>query len=139
MKNKFIRLLVKDTEITLRMLLLAGLIFSLGALYKKNAAQAKVLKQLREKQEMARHIPDLEKRLRAKEIQNTLEKTEPQKVEFTLNGIILGKRSNMTVINGEVYREGDSIGVFTVSAVTLKAVTLRNKLTNKVVILKLKK
>ncbi len=121
------------------MLLLAGLIFSLGALYKKNAAQAKVLKQLREKQEMARHIPDLEKRLRAKEIQNTLEKTEPQKVEFTLNGIILGKRSNMTVINGEVYREGDSIGVFTVSAVTLKAVTLRNKLTNKVVILKLKK
>lgn len=139
MQNKILRLLSKDVQITLRLVLIVCSIFLSVVLAKKNQTQAKEFSSLKEKRLLVSRIPDLEFDLRQLEIQKAFEKSDPKKTEFTLDGIILGGSRNWTILNGEVRREGDMVGAFIVTKVTATTVTLRNKNTNRIITLMLKK
>lgn len=139
MRNKFLRLLAKDVALTLRLVLIVGSVFLIVALVKKSKSQAQEFVSLKEKRLLVSRIPDLEYDVRQLEIQKTCEKADPKKTEFTLDGIILGGNRNWTILNGEVRREGDMVGAFIIAKVTATTVTLRNKNTNRIITLMLKK
>ena len=139
MRNKFLRLLAKDVALTLRLVLIVGSVFLIVALVRKSKSQAQEFVSLKEKRLLVSRIPDLEFEMRQLEIQKAFEKTDPKKTEFTLDGIILGGNRNWTILNGEVRREGDMVGAFIIAKVTATTVTLRNKNTNRIITLMLKK
>ena len=97
--------------------------------------QTKQLKQIKFEKEMIARIPDMEKKLMASTMRTgkgTRPQTQMRGEEFVLRGTSIRDSIPCALIDGTVYKEGDSIGDYTVVKITKGSAVLENRLTKKI-------
>ena len=130
--TKLIRFIIVEPHFRLQSTLF--IIFAVVAILqlKTIQSQAKQLKQIKLEKEMIARIPDMEKKLMASAIRAG-GKTRPQIQmrggAFVLRGTSTQDGIPRALIDETVYREGDSIGDYTVLQIAKDSVVLENKLT----------
>ena len=133
--NKLIRFIIVEPHFRLQSIMF--IIFAVVTILqlKTIQLQAKQLKQMKSEKEMIARIPDMEKKLMASTLQ-TGKGARPQIQikggEFVLRGTSIRDGIPCALIDGTVYKEGDSIGDYTVVKITRDSVVLENRLTKKI-------
>lgn len=101
--------------------MILGLIF----LGKKQASQSVKLNEIKAKKQLVNKIPEFKKQIIA--LEGKLKLGETEKINLVLKGILMGNNVNYAVINDTYYREGDTLGNFKISKISLDYVVIENK------------
>ena len=134
MHRKLARFLIIESSFRLQLLafVLVGMVtyFQLKVM----EVQKIQLNDINDRIELVMQIPDMQELIRKKSAE-AIAAEIPQEVkipdnEFTLQGTSVEKKISYAVIDGEIYKEGDSINDYTVVKIARNSVVLENKLTN---------
>jgi len=122
MKVKLLRLLARDHQTVLRVIVIAGLILLLPMLGIKLKLQAGQLKRLEEKKQLIVQIPAMERRLKAI-------KWSPKSLDFALDGVVIKDGISSVVSADKIYSEGETAGRYTILKITSDSVILGDNVT----------
>ena len=133
--NKLIRFIIVEPHFRLQSIMFIIFVVVTVFQLKTIQLQTKQLKQMRLEKEMIARIPDMEKKLMASTMR-TVAGAKPQmqmtRREFILRGTSIRDGIPCALIDGTVYKEGDSIGDYTVVKITRDSAVLENRLTKKI-------
>lgn len=133
--NKLIRFIVIESHFRLRAIIFVVFAMVTILQFRTLQLQAKQLGQIKTEKKIVMQIPDMEKKIKANTIR-TMTGTGPQvqiaKIEFVLRGTSIRGGIPYALIGNTVYKEGDSIGDYTVIRITKDSAILENKLTGEV-------
>jgi hypothetical protein len=139
MPNKLFRLLVKDPQFILRLILLLFCIGALVLLVKKEKAQKAEVVKVKEQKQLVAMIPKMETRIKAEQVkvQESIQKVAAKESKLVLNGIFYDSHRKVAIVNGQICHEGDVVSNFTVLQITPRAVLMKDAQSDRIVHLSL--
>jgi len=135
--QKFANFLLKDRRVQRNLLFFIILVAVAGILWQKNKLQNETIRQLEKKAQLAAKVPELERRLKAQEEEARkdqiiiAQKNQRQTPNYALKGIYIQDNDKYSVINDEVYREGDQLNDCVVAQITPTEVVLQEPVTGR--------
>ena len=134
--NKLIRFIIVEPHFRLQSIMFIIFVVVTVFQLKTIQLQTKQLKQIKLEKEMIARIPDMKKTLMATTMRIG-KGVRPQIQmraggEFVLRGTSIRDGIPCALIDGTVYKEGDSIGDYTVVKITRDSAVLENRLTKKI-------
>ena len=135
--QKFATFLLKDRRVQRNLLFFIILVALAGILWQKITQQKETISQLEKKAQLAAKVPELEQRLKAQEEEARkdqiiiAQKNQPQDPVYALKGIYIQDNDKYSVINDDVYREGDQINDCVVAQITPTEVVLQEPVTGR--------
>src|SRR5512135_3766007 len=137
--QKFVNLLSKDRSAQRNLVLLLALV-CMGILFWHNIKlQQQRMKAVGERAELAARVTELDQQLKAREEQARKDEViatqknqpAPTSPNYALKGIYIQDNDKYSIINEEVYREGDHIDNLIVMEITSNQVVLQDPATGK--------
>ena len=139
MANKIFRLFTKDTQLKTFLILLAFVVAVFVFLVKKTHTQKIELTELQSKKGLVAMLPKMEAKVRSEQlkVKENIAKEEGKESKLVLSGIFVEKDKKIALINGTIYREGDSIENYIIMTITIRSVILKQNSSSKVIQLSL--
>jgi len=87
----------------------------------------KEFEKVSEEKNMVLQIPEMEKKIQFKDLRNLTPENQIAVIQRVLEGTSYRNKVYHAVIDGEVYSQGSTIGDYTITKITMAAITLENK------------
>ena len=128
--NKYLRFILKDPDCRLRIIIFAIALFMIYSQLGVQKSLKAELGAIKAKKDMVASIPKMEETIRANTIITEIAHPQPQiaKVEFVLLGMTIKEGVPYALIDENIYKEGDTLGDYTVVRISRGGVVLENKL-----------
>ena len=130
-QNKLFRFLLREPQLIWRWVVLAASVAFVVFLLPLIPKQEKKLKEVKAERALIQQLPDMEDILNSPNVKAQMEAKlrHTNSANFVLNGLSVQNGVNYAVIDGNIYKEGDSVGDYTLAGITAKFILLQDKFT----------
>ncbi|MCK5013958.1 MAG: hypothetical protein KAS66_09070 [Candidatus Omnitrophica bacterium] len=125
--KKIIRFLRFDRKIQLKLCGFAVLVVMIIIQANILNGKEKELEKVSKEKNMVMRVPELEKEIQLEDLRNLTPEKQIAAIKRILEGTSYRNRVYHAVIDGEVYSTGSVIGDYTITRITMAAITLENK------------
>ena len=132
MMNKFLRLIINEPSFLLRLLVILACLGVIASEQRFIQTQLQQDMELKKEKALVMRIAEMEKALRehTKAMTATTVTVQiPKKRELTLQGTSIQSGVPQVLIDGQIYRQGDTVGDYQVTEINRGSVILKNLLT----------
>ena len=133
--QKFVRFLVLDRPLQMRFLACGVCLVILVIQLRISGAQSRQLAALKAQKSLIAQIPVMERMIRANTVITSEQNGQIVPLKYKLEGITVTDGVPYALIDGIVYAEGDTVGIYQVEKLLMNEMTLKNSETQETKIL----
>ena len=125
--RKILRFIRSNRQVQLKLCGVALLVVAIMIQANILNGKEKEFKKVSEEKNLVLRIPEMEEKIQFKDLRNLTPENQIAEIKRVLEGTSYRNKVYHAVIDGAVYSTGSVIGDYTITKITMRAITLENK------------